>query len=275
MTMQDELLADLVRRVQGRYFGKYRGFVVSNEDPDKLGRVQLRIPSVLGDQTSAWALPCLPFGGLPAQGLFSVPEVDAQVWVEFEEGDLRRPIWTGTFWQQPSDTPPDAQKSPPTTRLLQTPSGHVLQFDDEEGQERIRLFHKGGSEVLLDEQGSISLTDAQGQRLALDASAGTVVAEDGRGNALTLQASGVTIEDMNGNRIELAAAGIKVSATRIVLDGTQVLLGGDGGEPVIKGSSFLTLLATHIHTSVPTGGPTSPPIPQGEATTLSMSVTTR
>jgi uncharacterized protein involved in type VI secretion and phage assembly len=273
--MQDELIADLVRRVQGRYFGKYRGFVVDAKDPDQLGRVRLCIPSVLGDQTSGWALPCVPFGGLPSQGFFAVPEVDAQVWVEFEEGDLARPIWSGTFWQQKGDTPPDAQKNEPTTRVLQTPSGHVIQLDDEDGKERIRLHHKGGAEVLLDEQGSILITDAQGNKITLDASAKKLVAEDGSGNALTLQSSGVTIEDANGNRIELAASGVRVKGARIVLDGSQVVLGGDGGEPVIKGQSFLTLLATHVHNSTPGGGPTSPPVPQGEMTSLSTSVMTR
>ena len=64
-------------------------------------------------------------------------------------------------------------------------------------------------------------------------------------------------------------------APKIVLKGSQVHLGDEGGEPVIKGQSFLSLFATHIHTVAPVvGGPTSPPIPQGEMSTLSTTVKT-
>jgi len=65
-----------------------------------------------------------------------------------------------------------------------------------------------------------------------------------------------------------------VKGAQIVLDGNQVMLGGAGGEPLIKGQSFLSLFATHVHTSSPSGGPTSPPLPQGEMSTLSMKVLT-
>ena len=123
----EEALVQLSERVNERRYGKFRAVVTDNQDPEKRGRLRLRIPSVLGDQESDWALPCLPFGGGTGGrfGLFLVPEVDAQVWMEFEEGDPDRPIWTGTFWQQQSDVPEDAVRDEPTTRLLQTPSGHI------------------------------------------------------------------------------------------------------------------------------------------------------
>lgn len=95
----EELLQQLTRQVQNKYYGKYRGFVVDNSDPEQLGRIRLRVPSILGDSVTGWALPCLPFGGLADQGFFMVPEASSQVWVEFEEGELSHPIWTGTFWQ--------------------------------------------------------------------------------------------------------------------------------------------------------------------------------
>jgi len=157
MSDSDDLITDLTRRVRDKYYGKYRGFVASNKDPDQLGRLQLRIPSVLGTEVTDWALPCLPFGGTAGLGWFVIPEQDAQVWVEFEEGELRRPIWVGTFWQRSGDAPADAQKTPPTTRLLQTPAGHILQFDDEDSKERIRLHHAGGAELLIDENGTIMI----------------------------------------------------------------------------------------------------------------------
>jgi uncharacterized protein involved in type VI secretion and phage assembly len=268
----EELLRQLSRQLSARRFGKFRGFVIDNADPEKRGRLKVRVPSVLGTQESDWALPCLPFGGLADQGLFLVPEVDAQVWVEFEEGDISRPIWCGTFWQASGD-PPEEAAAPdaPTTRVLKTVSGHTLQFDDESGCEKFRLFHPAGAEISIDENGTVVMTDAAGSTLTLDAAAGKSVLQDSNNNTLTMDASGTLLEDASGNQVELAAAGITVRGQMITVEGTMVALGGSGGEPLIKGSTFLTLFATHIH---PTGmGPSGPPIPQGEMSALSAKVT--
>lgn len=269
--MPEELIAQLAQDVQQKVYGKYRGFVADNQDPETRGRLRLRIPALLADEVTGWALPCLPFGGLADQGLFVVPEIEAQVWVEFEAGDISKPIWTGTFWQQSSDTPTEAAIDPPTTRLLKTPSGHLFEFDDAEGEERFYLKHPTEAQIEIDKNGTIALTDANGSKLTLDADAGEVLIEDCNGNTMTMNSSGTTIEDSNGNKVEMAASGITVKGQQIVVEGTQVMLAGQGGEPVIKGTSFLTLFATHVHPSAM--GPTGPPIPQGEMSSLSSKVT--
>ena len=271
----EETIIRLARLIDEKRFGKFRATVVDNQDPQKRGRLKLRIPSVLADQDSDWALPCLPYGGTDQQGMFFVPDVDAQVWVEFEEGDISRPVWVGTFWQQESDTPQDAAKVEPTTRMIRTSSGHILQFDDAEGEEQFRLFHPADAEMIIDKNGTISLTDTSGAVLKMDAENNEIIIEDANGNIMTMNSSGTRVEDSNGNVIEMAAAGITAEAPKIVLKGGQVHLGDEGGEPVIKGQSFLSLFATHIHTVAPVvGGPTSPPIPQGEMSTLSTTVKT-
>jgi uncharacterized protein involved in type VI secretion and phage assembly len=269
-----ELLLNLAKQVQQKYYGKFRGFVADNQDPEKRGRLKLRVPSVLGDTETGWALPCFPFGGLAGHGLFLVPENDAQVWVEFEEGDLAHPIWTGTFWQRKDDVPAEATEGDGTkTRLLKTVSGHLLRFDDETDKEKLQILHPKGTEVAIDEKGILTLTDSGGSKVTLDPDAGKLVVEDSNGNTLTLDSSGTVVEDKNGNKIEMAAAGINVEGQKVVVKGTQVALGGDGGEPVIKGQSFLSLFMTHVH---PTAmGPSGPPIPQGEMSTLSTTVMTK
>ena len=121
----EETVIRLAKYIDERRFGKCRGIVIDNKDPEKRGRLKLKIPSVLGTEESDWALPCLPYGGFDQQGMFFVPDKDAQVWVEFEEGDISRPIWVGTFWQQESDVPEDAAREEPTTRMFRTSSGHI------------------------------------------------------------------------------------------------------------------------------------------------------
>ncbi|MBL8394635.1 MAG: phage tail protein [Candidatus Accumulibacter sp.] len=256
-----------------RTFGKYRGFVVDNADPDRRGRVKLQVPALLGDQATDWALPCVPYGGLADQGWFCVPEVGAQVWVEFEGGDLTFPIWTGTFWQAAGDPPAEATAQP-QSHVFKTAGGHYLSFEDSSGAEQVHLEHAGGATLDIDAQGTVALTDQNGAHLTLDAAAGELLIEDANGNSLKMSASGVTVEDASGNKIEMAASGTTVKAMKIVVDGQQVLLGGEGGEPVIKGQSFLTLFATHVHTCTAPGSPTSPPIPQGEMSSLSFKVKT-
>jgi uncharacterized protein involved in type VI secretion and phage assembly len=113
----------------GNHHGKYRGRVVSNDDPLGLGRVQITCPAVLGTGRQSWALPSLPYAG-PGVGLFLVPPVDADIWVEFEGGDLDRPIWSGCFWSSAGDVPADPAVA--TTKLLKT-DGLTLTIDDTSG----------------------------------------------------------------------------------------------------------------------------------------------
>jgi uncharacterized protein involved in type VI secretion and phage assembly len=86
------------RREIIRHYGKYRGTVTNNADPNKLGRIRARVPEVLGTIETGWALPCAPYMG-DTSGAFHVPAPGAGVWIEFEAGDVSRPIWVGGWWQ--------------------------------------------------------------------------------------------------------------------------------------------------------------------------------
>jgi len=108
-----------------QYFGKYRGKVENNIDPMLLGRVQVSAPAVLGEGKLSWAMPCLPYAG-SGVGLFVVPPVGANVWVEFEGGDTDYPIWSGCFWGV-GEVP--ATPAIPTMKVLKT-DGITLTMSD-------------------------------------------------------------------------------------------------------------------------------------------------
>jgi len=98
--------ADLAPRCQERgtlramsHYGKFRGVVVDNVDPEAIGRVKVAVRAVLGE-TSAWAMPCVPYTPMPPSDLM-LPEIGTQVWVEFENGNPSYPIWSGRFWTKP------------------------------------------------------------------------------------------------------------------------------------------------------------------------------
>jgi Type VI secretion system/phage-baseplate injector OB domain len=99
----------------GEYFGKYRGTVLQNIDPERRGRLQVIVPDVLSLIPSTWAEPCVPLAGPtgPPMGVYMVPPIGAGVWVEFEHGDPNKPIWVGCRWGAQSDVPLAAQAGNP------------------------------------------------------------------------------------------------------------------------------------------------------------------
>lgn len=95
-----------------KFYGKYRGTVVTNVDPQQIGRIQAIVPDVSNVMLSSWAMPCVPVGGIQT-GMFAVPPIGAGVWIEFEQGDPDYPIWTGCFWGTAAEVPALARTVPP------------------------------------------------------------------------------------------------------------------------------------------------------------------
>jgi hypothetical protein len=101
-----------------KYYGKYRGTVVSNLDPKRQGRLFVEATDALGLFPSNWAMPCVPIGGGLQFGAYLVPPPGAGVWVEFEQGNPSKPIWTGFYASAATD--------PPATAQLTTPGAPVM-----------------------------------------------------------------------------------------------------------------------------------------------------
>ena len=142
--------------VEGRHYGKYRGKVTANVDPQKRGRVQISCPAVLHEGTQAWAMPSSPYAG-SGVGLFTVPPVGANVWVEFEAGDIDYPIVSGCFWA--SDESPSSSGAA-ATKILKTDC-LTLTVDDSPGAGAVTLqvdAPPGALKIVLDSQG-ITLTN--------------------------------------------------------------------------------------------------------------------
>lgn len=127
----DATTLDAADRRTDRFYGKYRGLVAINVDPLSLGRLKAMVPEVLGEIPSSWALPCAPYAGTGA-GFFAVPPIGAGVWIEFEAGDVSRPVWTGCWWAT-GEVPMDEKGIPaqaPTTKIFRTEFGLLMAYDD-------------------------------------------------------------------------------------------------------------------------------------------------
>ena len=138
-----------------KFYGKYRGIVTNIDDPQKRGRIRARVAAV--DDETGWALPCLPFAG-KLVGMLALPLLSSAVWIEFENGDLDYPIWSGCFWGDESEVPapdkqPDNAQSPYQKFIIQTPGGHSLVIDDDPNSGGITLQLKSGQKLVLSPQG--------------------------------------------------------------------------------------------------------------------------
>lgn len=109
-----------------QFWGKHRGIVFDNVDPELLGRLLVAVPAV-PSAVASWAWPCSPFAG-PELGFFVLPPIGANVWVEFEGGDPNHPIWTGCFWA-PGETPLPA--GPPGITVFRTLFFNLVIVDEE------------------------------------------------------------------------------------------------------------------------------------------------
>ncbi len=117
-----------------QYWGKYRGTVLNNIDPEQRGRLMINVPDVLGLVPSTWAEPCTPLAGPtgPPMGVYLVPPIGAGVWVEFEHGDSNYPIWVGCRWGGTSDVPLLAKAGLPVSPniVMQTAGQNTLMISD-------------------------------------------------------------------------------------------------------------------------------------------------
>ncbi|MET0771472.1 MAG: VgrG-related protein [Candidatus Limnocylindrales bacterium] len=81
----------------GGPFGLMVGIVTANLDPSDLGRVKVKFPSLSDTYESDWARVASP-GAAKAAGLVFLPDVNDEVLVGFEHGDMRRPYVLGGLW---------------------------------------------------------------------------------------------------------------------------------------------------------------------------------
>lgn len=128
------------------YHGFYRAFVADNADPEKVGRVTLRIPQLYGnDVHDYWAYP-LGFSSGDGFGDFTPPQKGAMVWACFENGDPRFPLWIGGHHGR-NGAPSEALDDYPSAWVRKSPTGAKLVFDHDGAS---YLLNKEGNGVFLE-----------------------------------------------------------------------------------------------------------------------------
>ena len=153
-----------------RHYGVYPAIVADIVDPDKLGRIQVKLPWLGGDGSDvrAWATLLTPYAD-DGQGFEVLPAVDTQVVVAFEAGDPRRPYIVGSCWNGKEKLPEDPQQ-PNNKRLIKSRAGSLLEFDDTDGAAKVTLSMTSGHKLVLDDSAQqVTLSHSNGCTLTMDA----------------------------------------------------------------------------------------------------------
>lgn len=112
----------------GKFYSSYRGYVVDRNDPEGLGRIKAKIPTITGDEPHPkWIYPKNVFSG-KNYGMQVLPNNGDMVWIEFETGNTNFPMWShGHFGK---DEKPEEFASN-NIYGFKSPKGRLVIIDDD------------------------------------------------------------------------------------------------------------------------------------------------
>lgn len=189
----------------GRLMGVAIGLVTNNKDPDNMARVRLKFPWFSDEDESEWARVVSLMAGND-RGIVFFPEVDDEVLVAFEQGDIRRPFVIGALWNGVDVMPEEfANDGENNVRFIKSRSGHLIKLDDTEGSEKIEIIDKAGTNLFVIDTAENTITITADKDIILNAEQGkiTLNAQDVEiissaatkveaGSDMNLEASGTT-----------------------------------------------------------------------------------
>ena len=137
----------------GRFYSRYRGIVVNNNDPDNLQRLEVIIPNLHAGGIKVWARSASHQGGVNYGMKYFTPLPGEVVWVEFEKGNPMKAVWSYHGWAKVEV--PEELKSNTVAGLI-SPNGNKVILNDTDGVLSIQVEKK--ISILTEEEGeSISL----------------------------------------------------------------------------------------------------------------------
>jgi phage protein D/phage baseplate assembly protein gpV len=182
------------------------GVVTNIQDPDDLARVKVKFPWLDADLESDWARVVAPGAGAQ-RGIYWLPEVNDEVLVLFEQGDMARPLVVGGLWNG-SDAPsiPASQaiaNGSVVQRVLVSRQGHQLVFS-EENSAFVRLQSAAGHVLLFDD-------DAD--KIEIKTPGGVTITLNNASNALEIKSPGEIKIEASSNLSIKASANMNIEAS--------------------------------------------------------------
>jgi phage protein D len=193
---------------------------VKNNLNDELGRVQVSFPELSDGNFSrpARVMTFMAGGNLSdSWGGYFLPDIDDEVYVAFEQGDINRPVVVGSVWNGKA-RPPEINKDHNAKKMIKTKTGMQLLFDETPGKGRLCLQDKPGNSITMssasDEEG-LTIKDKSGatielnskpsqERLTITDKAGSSITLDSKTGDIIIEAKGnVIIKSGSGGKIDL------------------------------------------------------------------------
>jgi len=201
-----DLINEPDKAESGTVEGVANAIVTNNQDPNNWGRVKVKYPWREGQPESDWARLVALAGG-KNRGTLWRPEVDDEVLVAFDKGDIDHPFVLGGLWNG-SDTPPEGNDDGENnTKMIRTRSGHQVKFFDKQGQESVEIKTQGGHVLLMDDtagSAQIEIKDSSGSnKLTINTTGNSITIESG----LSLKIKSQSIDIEAGASLSIKASG--------------------------------------------------------------------
>ncbi len=181
--------------------GIFPAVVIENVDPNELGRIKVSIPHIgasAGQHSyETWARIATMMAGMN-RGTWFIPDVNDEVLVAFEAGDMSRPCVIGSLWSN-TTPPPEKMDKNNNRRVIRSRNGLKLTLDD------------------LSDQESLTIETPHGQKITLKDGPGTIEIVDNNGNTLVLTTNGITLNSstkvtINASQVEINSSAFNVNA---------------------------------------------------------------
>lgn len=200
MNLFDALTSDVGEASATRISGVVVGVVTNTQDPAGMGRVKVKFPWLSDSEESFWARVATPMAG-KERGFYFMPEVEDEVLIAFEHGDVRFPYVLGALWNG-QDKPPETNGDGKNNmRSIKSRSGHVIRLDDTDGEEKIEIVDKSGKNSVVFDTKKNTITITSEKDITLSAARGTI----------KLDAQKIEMKSSADTKIE-AGAGMDVKA---------------------------------------------------------------
>ena len=208
------------RPVSGQMPGLVEALVVDNVDPESMGRVKVKFPTLPEMPESYWARLVMPMAGQD-RGWMTIPEVDDEVLVAFVHGDINNAIVIGSLYNG-VDTPPYANEDGENNlRVFQSRSGHRVTFDDTSGSERIELTTCNEEVWIVWDAAAKTLAVYAGQDIIIEA-----------GNKIDLKCTDFKLEASS-------SVSVKAGSTLKVEAGSSATVNGGGQLTLTAGTTSI------------------------------------
>lgn len=202
------------------------GVIVDINDPTRTGRAKIRVKGLfddIPDEDLPWAnqSSVVSFGSKDGGGMVSVPKIGSLVNVSFDDGNWYTPFFTSTWETDPTLVDAFMEGEDGSAYF----GAHSIIYDTDAKPGPLKMIYQANNGMLIE------LGDSKFH-----------LSYDGKDLKVIIKIKDNSIT-MDGNKV--------------VVDSSNIELGKNAMEAVIKGDSFMSYFNTHVHATP--AGPSAPP----------------